>query len=208
MRIFVFDWDDTLFCTSHHERALTKDIVYTDLCRTIISLIGIVKKSYDKVYIITCGTLDWVKKCVDENLTTDKNFLENIEVHSARQEYGDPNMWKMYAFSKILSRHFYNREIHEILVVGDSFGEISAAKYMGKIFPNIIVKTVKFVMRPSLDDVITQQKWMMNNFHNISHNLIDTDYTTEHDLKETKERDNYSIIEKFKYSEDLKYIFV
>lgn len=129
------------------------------------AVIEIVKEAlrFGNVVIITNAEAGWVELSGKRFLPRVVAFLmeHDIKIVSARtsfeSHYPDmPSSWKVAAFSQEVSVMFPNEDELNVLVLGDSMSERDAAHALSTRLPNSRVKTVKFVERPSIDQLMRQ----------------------------------------------------
>ena len=175
--LIIFDWDDTLMCTSYltpngyldETVALSQRtrVKITALERCVQNLLSI---SLDKgdVYIVTNAEEGWVEYSAERFFPTVLPLLKRIKVISARAmcESAFPNdvaKWKVEAFKSIVNK-FDNDRITNIICVGDSFNELNAGKKVAKTFKNACIKTIKFKQNPDIDDLKMQLNLVIDKF--------------------------------------------
>ena len=175
--LIIFDWDDTLMCTSYltpngyldETVALSQRtrVKITALERCVQNLLSI---SLDKgdVYIVTNAEEGWVEYSTERFFPTVLPLLKRIKVISARAmcESAFPNdvaKWKVEAFKSIVNK-FDNDKITNIICVGDSFNELNAGKKVAKTFKNVCIKTIKFKQNPDIDDLKMQLNLVIDKF--------------------------------------------
>ena len=168
--IFIFDWDDTLFFTTHLNPSKNTNFYYESqrekkLMNTIEYYIAeILKKALDKgiVLIITNSSDGWVNACSKFYYPNLLPILEKINIISARELYqdeypNDPVTWKIKTFNDLKQKfNFEKCLVSNIICIGDDNSEILAAKKLGEGFKNCLVKTIKFREKPNLTDLIKQ----------------------------------------------------
>ena len=172
MRITVYDFDDTLFCTTHFQSTLQKvkqtmsisdllvgklpeELVFENLAKSVLDLLNFSMKTSDKVMIITNATKDWVEGIFDDHLpgcTELKNKVELFSCHAL-----DTNMckWKTKGFEMVLGKYFENGK-HQLISIGDSYLDRLAALHIQEKYPNVVVKHVKLQDQPSVKDILQQ----------------------------------------------------
>ena len=175
--LIIFDWDDTLMCTSYltpngyldETVALSQrtSVKIKALERCVQNLLSI---SLDKgdVYIVTNAEEGWVEYSTERFFPTVLHLLKRIKVISARAmcESAFPNdvaKWKVEAFKSIVNK-FDNDRITNIICVGDSFNELNAGKKVAKTFKNACIKTIKFKQNPDIDDLKMQLNLVIDKF--------------------------------------------
>ena len=90
-----------------------------------------------------------------------ESLLSQIKVISARTQYepeypDNPLEWKIHAFQEQLdecNRYMADGNEKNIISFGDSIHERDAVQQAGKWLPNAFIKSVKFVERPTLDQL-------------------------------------------------------
>lgn len=169
----ILDWDDTI-CPSTYLASLGLRVddagslpapLGTQLEQLETAVIDIVKEAlkFGNVVIITNAEAGWVELSGRRFLPRVVEFLiyHDIKIVSARtsfeSDYPDaPSSWKMKAFSREVATMFPNEDELNVLVLGDSMSERDAAHALSSRLPNSRVKTVKFVERPSIDQLMRQ----------------------------------------------------
>lgn len=171
-KLIFIDWDDTLFPTewiktsdvdlgNPNEAMISMfhelDILITDMIINMLFL--------GDVLIVTNGSNGWVNGCLNV-LPNFKQIIENdaITVTSARdlfQNEHDKEQWKKLAFKMFFNEHISNTVgSHHILSFGDSEDEHTAVielkTYNVIENQNRIIKSVKFIKYPSLNQLVIQ----------------------------------------------------
>jgi hypothetical protein len=168
--IFIFDWDDTLFFTTHldpsknsmrfNESALEKKMI-----RSIEYYVEeILSKALNKgtVLIITNSSEGWVEYCVYSYYQNLIPLLKQINIISARTLYeqefpSEPLTWKIKTFNDLTQKfNFEKCLLTNIICIGDDNSEIIAAKKLANNFENCLVKTIKLRESPKLKELIKQ----------------------------------------------------
>ena len=168
--IFIFDWDDTLFFTTHldpsknsmrfNESALEKKMI-----KSIEYYVEeILSKALDKgtVLIITNSSEGWVEYCVFSYYQNLIPLLKQINIISARTLYeqefpSEPLTWKIKTFNDLTQKfNFEKCLLTNIICIGDDNSEIIAAKKLANNFENCLVKTIKLRESPKLKELIKQ----------------------------------------------------
>ena len=168
--IFIFDWDDTLFFTTHldpsknsmrfNESALEKKMI-----KSIEYYVEeILSKALNKgtVLIITNSSEGWVEYCVYSYYQNLIPLLKQINIISARTLYeqefpSEPLTWKIKTFNDLTEKfNFEKCLLTNIICIGDDNSEIIAAKKLANNFENCLVKTIKLRESPKLKELIKQ----------------------------------------------------
>lgn len=167
--ISIFDWDDTLLCTSVLTYTNTGyGSVYPplppawllpDLARAASDLLEAACR-LGPTFIITNSSDGWVERSAQRWVPTLLPALGKVnEIISARSRYEwqDPDVshWKLRAFLE-LQRSLDPRPITNLISVGDSDYEMRAARVMASQFPRAVVKTVKFTPTPMVLDLLKE----------------------------------------------------
>ena len=177
--IFIFDWDDTLLCTSSLSPFGFFDenmIVPPEKLKKINKLQkyvnNILKKAIDKgdTYIITNSEQGWVEYSCKRFFPDNYHLLEKIKILSARELYAQkfPNeckKWKINTFNDILKE--YTGKVHyptNIICVGDSIHEMEAGHSLAAKFPISYIKAIKFKQTPKIEDLIMQLSLVIDKF--------------------------------------------
>lgn len=169
----ILDWDDTI-CPSTYLASLGLRVddpgslplsLQKQLEQLEVAVINIVKEAlrFGNVVIITNAEAGWVELSGRRFLPRVVKFLasHDIKIVSARTSFESdfpdaPSSWKMAAFSHEVAVMFPNEDELNVLVLGDSMSERDAAHALSTRLPNSRVKTVKFVERPSIDQLMRQ----------------------------------------------------
>lgn len=178
--IIIFDWDDTLLCTS-----VLCPIGYFDDDREIVPsvmekiekleklIINILLQSINKgdVYIITNSQLSWIYYSCQRFYPIIYKLLPKIKLMSARDLYekkypNDSKIWKLKTFNDIIKNYSLYLPTN-IICLGDSSDEIDAGNDLVSKFPNGYIKTIKFREFPLISDLIKQLTLVMNKFEKI-----------------------------------------
>lgn len=164
MQAIVLDWDDTLFSTSYLEKKginLNNKSHYQHRFKLLEnSIIQLLEKvlEYDQVYIMTNASMSWFNECLDNYCPQIKSYLKNLKgIISARDMYGDyiPDfkMWKCLCVLDIIAIN----KITSILFVSDMNHDFEAVHKTKVIYPNLKIKTYKFMEKPMICQLIKQQ---------------------------------------------------
>lgn len=176
--IIILDWDDTLLCTSYLVTLGIKSM--TPTIKSILKPLDevasqLLKKasSCGNTFIITNAEEGWVQHSAQVFLPKTFSAIEenDIAIISARSCYEriypeEKQRWKQEAFLSLIGQ--YEREIvTNLICIGDSSVEIDAAYHLGKQFEKALVKTIKFKELPKPEELLKQQKLMLDKFDQI-----------------------------------------
>ena len=176
--IFIFDWDDTLLCTTVLTPLGYFDdnmILLPSKMEKIQKLEFLVKqlltKCIDKgdTYIITNSEHGWVEYSCKRFFPDTFDLLKKIKIISARELYeqefpNDFKTWKTKAFKEIIKKYALNLPTN-ILCIGDSLCELEAAHSLSDEFPNGYIKAIKFKEYPKIDELISQLNLVLDKFN-------------------------------------------
>ena len=141
--IIIFDWDDTLLCTSYlHSRddAMNIQNQYTltqlqaledSVCRLLQAALAL-----GSTYVITNAMKGWVEYSSTLWIPRVLEMLNQVTVISARSEYehkfpGNYHQWKVEAFLE-MTKLFDTNTVTNLICLGDSNIEIDAAHTLAK----------------------------------------------------------------------------
>mmetsp|Transcript_95505 Transcript_95505/g.270196 ORF Transcript_95505/g.270196 Transcript_95505/m.270196 type:complete len:295 (+) Transcript_95505:97-981(+) len=156
--LIIFDWDDTLLCSSAINMQQWSQLQLDVLCRTVETTLRAAME-LGEVMIVTNGVDWWVEDSCRRFLPGLLPLLGRLHVKSARHDYeplypGDPFAWKRETFKDILKPR---PRATNLVVIGDSFSEIHAAHgALHCMVHGSLVKTVKFKEAPSANELIGQ----------------------------------------------------
>ena len=178
--LIIFDWDDTLLCTSvlSPYGYFDDDIILSNQgkekikkleenVKTILELS--IKKS--TTYIITNSEPGWVEYSCKRFFPLVYPLLSQLNIISARGLFekifpNNSRMWKIETFNNIFHNFNYLLPTN-IICIGDSFYEIEAGKNLGKKFNNCFVKTIKFKECPNIEELSMQIFLVIEKFNYI-----------------------------------------
>jgi len=179
--VIIFDWDDTLLCTSYlnfrGDADLQPAVVrhLEDIQRAGKKLLELAM-GLGRTFIITNAMNGWVQysaaKWIPEVLDVLQN--QNIRVISARTNHepqypGEVGQWKIQAFLEV-QRDLNSQIITNLISLGDSNFEMDAVHVMGKEFSQALVKTIKFRENPSPEELLKQLELVTQKFERIVEN--------------------------------------
>jgi hypothetical protein len=158
--VIIFDWDDTLLCSSAIN---LQQWTQTQMSSLEMAIEVILTTSMDlgSTLIVTNGNKSWVQDSSRRFVPKLTPLLNRLTVMSARAAYeqtfpGEPFAWKRAAFHDILTaRQEALPDGMNLVVLGDSFAEIEAARYgTAHLHIPAVVKTVKFKEMPSVNELL------------------------------------------------------
>ena len=183
--IFIFDWDDTLMCTSYV--APTGVLNFDDMkqndkntMKNLDQLVSnLLSKSLEKglVFIITNAAYGWVEFSAKKLYPSSYELLKKIKIVSARsmceKKYpGDYRQWKTKAFIDTIQKSNINfLKTANIISFGDSIIELEASHKLKEIFADGYIKTIKFKENPQPLELIKELKIILQQFDVILSNV-------------------------------------
>ena len=183
--IFIFDWDDTLMCTSYVAPAgvLNLDEMKPNDRTTMKNLDQLVSnllnKALDKglVFIITNAAYGWIEYSAKKLYPISYEVLRKVKIVSARgmceKKYpGDYRQWKTKAFIETMKKSNINfLKTANIISFGDSIIELEALHKLKEIFADGYIKTIKFKENPQPLELIKELKIILLQFDVILSNV-------------------------------------
>ena len=178
--IIIFDWDDTLLCTSF----IMPNGIYDDnksftydeqlkISQLELSVLALLEKSITKgrTFIITNSLPGWVEFSANKFYPKLSKILDKITIISARGKYEkmypwNISLWKIKAFVDMVQTIDCSL-ITNIVCVGDSFIEIEAGKALASKFSMACIKSVKFKESPKIEELNKQIILVNENFEKI-----------------------------------------
>ena len=180
--IIIFDWDDTLLCTSlinkygyfsEMKKYPMNDLIQISLLEAFV--MEILEKSFEKgdTYIITNSEKGWVEFSCKKFFPNLFPLLSKLKIISSREKYEKMHpynflMWKMEVCKYFAKDYNYNINLPtNIISIGDSFADIEAGRSLENKFKKCFIKTVKFVKFPGVKDLIEQLGLILDKFEHI-----------------------------------------
>ncbi len=184
--IIIFDWDDTLLCTSY----LNPTGVFTNeddelispktkeklvmLDTTVFEILSQAMK-LGETYIITNSEPGWVEYSAERFYPKSETLLKKIKIVSARREFekrfpGDNRQWKVQAFLNMLKSIDTNL-VTNLICLGDSTIEMEAAHVLASKFTQAFIKTVKFKESPKPNELNKQLRTVSEQFNKIYNSI-------------------------------------
>lgn len=155
--VIIFDWDDTLFCTSALKECEPAHLYKLEhIVKATLEL----AMNLGTTLIVTNANDGWVQQSASIHMPRLLPILKRIAVVSAREVHEhvfpeEPYTWKRETFLKLLRRKIAC-ELN-LIVLGDSFAEIEAADAVGQTLGHVpLVKTVKFKADPSPNELLSE----------------------------------------------------
>lgn len=176
--LIIFDWDDTLLCTSWLHLAEEKGMLPHTMAneqlegieREVTKLLELAKK-LGHVFIITNAMEGWVEYSAKRWVPGLMASLEGVPVISARSRFEsmfpeDVSQWKTSAFFQV-KEQLPNDIVTNLVSVGDAKYEMEAVHAISKGFDAALVKTVKFQETPTPEELFKQLELVNKQFQRI-----------------------------------------
>jgi len=174
--IIIFDWDDTLMCSTAIKEQTNPHPAQVALLERAVARLLLTAMGMGYTAIVTNASLPWVKSTAQTYMPSLLPLMERVYVTSARQSYEeafptDPCAWKIQAFRDVLAGFTsaqssswlrgkeQDRESINLTSLGDSMVDIEAAEYAVS-GGNSLVKTVKFTELPTVQELLGQLQVM------------------------------------------------
>lgn len=171
--VTIFDWDDTLFCTTHfgwYPDCSKRDTEMRALASSVRKLLeaALIR---GQTFIITNARKEWVEYTAKRFMPGLIPALKRVRIISARDRFelefpGDPAEWKFQACLDIHSQ-LDPGAVANILALGDSPWDLDSARRFGRALPRAVVKTVKFCEKPSAEHLHRQQTMVLGKFQQL-----------------------------------------
>ena len=202
--IFVFDWDDTIMCTSYitptgyfSEKQIVEVNVKkeSELIKNLEQLIIKILSfaiSHGDTYIITNAASGWVEYSCKLFFPLVISLLSKITIISSRSWFEkefprNSKMWKLSCFEeigKIQSRNVATN----LIVIGDSLIEMEAAYHLAKNFDLCYIKTIKLKETPSPEQLFKQ----LNILYKDLEKIIENQCSLAISIQKEKKKNQYS----------------
>ena len=171
--LFIFDWDNTLICTSYIKPLINSNLFKPKAIKEKLKTLdentsNLLNKCLEKgkVFIITNAASGWVEYSSTNFLPTTSKILSKIKIISAKslcsKNYpGDPKQWKIKAFKYAIEKYNINTKlISNIITFGDSYIDLEAIENLIYEFSNPFIKIIKFKENPHLVE-LEKQIWIV-----------------------------------------------
>lgn len=169
----IFDWDDTLLSSSWlaqnglrlEEPAVVPEEARVQLDALAESVILLVERAmtFGPVCIITNAETGWVELSAKKFLPAVVPLLSRVRVLSARSTFEClcpcPTEWKVHAFKRELESLYEAVDeslIRNVISFGDSIHERNAIHRVTERMAGVRTKSVKFVERPTIEQLKRQ----------------------------------------------------
>ena len=158
MRVVVFDWDDTLFCTSqvlHLNAHVALSPTYLSAVRAVLAMSLAV--SSDNTYIVSSSSPGWIEGCVKQFLPDIADLLQKCTIRLVpAAHHGLGERLKEPSFVSIASECYTSLLVKshiDFLLIGDMPEDLQPADTLRSLIPLCSVRTWKMTKRPSLDEL-------------------------------------------------------
>lgn len=183
----VFDWDDTLLPSSwlaaeglrldYPERLPHHAVAQLRSLEALVVKILAHALEMGEVHILTNAESGWVELSAQRFMPAVVPYLSRLEVFSARSSYerafpDSPLQWKVCAFKHTIGQVFNDRmdvdfgssQMLNVISFGDSIHERDAVHEVTGAMRNTYTKSVKFVERPTMEQLQRQQELVISCF--------------------------------------------
>lgn len=176
----IFDWDDTLLCSTFlsgkgyrlDSGKISEPEINAGLRELETSVIAVLKLalSYGPVHIVTNAETGWVQLSAQKFIPAVVPLLSKVNIISARSTYegmfpDSPLKWKFYAMQERLAAAFATtQKERNVLSFGDSHVEREAVRAVTRAMTSTRCKSVKFAERPSIEQLRRQIDLVSNCF--------------------------------------------
>jgi len=193
---FVFDYDDTILPSTWISRQKLRLDSASQTTPEQMAALGEVAeiagktlrlaRQHGTVIFITNAERGWIELSCQKFMPTLAPMLENIRLISARTSYEGPLApspldWKLRAFEDQLSHHFGGEALADaskrknVFSFGDGIHEREALLTSTATLPNCAAKSLKFVERPDISQIIKQHELISGAFESIVHQQSNLD---------------------------------
>eukprot|EP00347_Sterkiella_histriomuscorum_P011838 403370911 len=183
----IFDWDDTLLCTTflslNNDKLLdAPQLSYPEKFRTqlnyldqnVVQLLTLAKNN-GQVYMVTNAVEGWIQESSKIYLPKTYEYIttQNITTVSARSRYEKQYehhnvLWKIFAFQDILRDYLQPDTLTNLISIGDSDVEIAASYDMASLLDKYFLKLVKLKEESKTpDDLSKQLKNIIKDFEQV-----------------------------------------
>jgi len=190
--VIIFDWDDTLLSSSWlatnglrlDEPQVIPAAAMKLLAQLEASVVTLLEKAlaYGHVAIITNAETGWVELSARRFMPAVVNVLPRFHVLSARSTFeclspDNPGDWKIHAFHHKISEQFgvHSDRLKNVLSFGDSIHERHAVHKVTSSLRNVHTKSIKFVERPSVEQLKRQVDLVLSCINDIAYHKGDLD---------------------------------
>jgi len=177
--VTIFDWDDTLLCTSYLNRMGEGKPLHPTIARHLRDIEVVAKKLLEKAvrlghtFLITNAMSGWVEYSCAKWLPGLLPVLRKVRVISARSKWeaafpDEVRQWKIHAFLEVQRQ--LDSVITNLTSLGDAEYEMEATRLMGQQFEQASVKTIKFRNNPTPEELLKQLQLVEHKFESIVEN--------------------------------------
>lgn len=172
--VVIFDWDDTLLCTTwlrhYNYQPNDSDETLRSIVQHSKTLLETAVRA-GHTYVITNAMSGWVEYSAARWAPELLPALRKVRVISARDKFeadfpDDVCQWKIQAFLEV-QRQLDSTPITNLVALGDADYEMEAARIMGDEFDEGLVKTVKFQPNPDPEGHLMQLALVAKNLERV-----------------------------------------
>jgi len=174
--VIIFDWDDTLMCSSslceyveQHGSTQELDSHCRKMAQRSRSMLELALRM-GHTYIITNSVAGWVEHSATIWVPELLPLLKQVQIVSARDTYedefpDDAGQWKLQAFLEVCRQ--LTSPIENLVVIGDSDCEIDAAHALKNEIRNALIKTIRLQRRSTFKEHLRQLEVIAERFERI-----------------------------------------
>lgn len=153
--IIVFDWDDTLLCSTSLQRCQPNQFAELE---EIVETTLLMSMSLGRTILVTNAMEPWIQETARRFMPRLLPTLERMLIVYARNKWerlypGDTFAWKRECFRELFNDE-HGKDLN-LLCIGDSYSEIRAAESLVDFLGSAaLIKTVKYKNLPSPADLL------------------------------------------------------
>eukprot|EP00929_Paragymnodinium_shiwhaense_P044037 TRINITY_DN22594_c0_g1_i1.p1 TRINITY_DN22594_c0_g1~~TRINITY_DN22594_c0_g1_i1.p1 ORF type:complete len:433 (-),score=100.19 TRINITY_DN22594_c0_g1_i1:336-1634(-) len=188
--LFIFDWDDTCLPSTWIQMqglGLEESCVVSPSQLEEMEKVACVAaetlrvaKMYGTVVLVTNAEKGWIELSCQKFMPSLLPTLADIRFVSARTTYeslenATPLSWKLRAFESEMVRFFGRTKLADaaarknIVSLGDSVHEREALMRMTSLLPNCRPKSLKFIERPDISQMVKQHELVTQEMGSVVH---------------------------------------
>jgi|Transcript_2530 phosphoglycolate phosphatase-like HAD superfamily hydrolase len=169
----IFDWDDTLLCTTFLDQFKDGSVpagvqAHLQLIEQAVGRLLDMALGLGHTFIVTNAVENWVEESAAHYLPGLAKTLQKVDIISARstqesQGCGNVNEWKVRAFLA-LGNKLNSNKITNLISVGDSSHELEAANALSATSAKGLLKIIKLQESPSSQELLKQLNIILPRF--------------------------------------------
>lgn len=183
--ILIFDWDDTVLPSSWiQDQGLNLDDPVSDELSEALQIHAehvlqtlALAKLHGRVVLVTNAEHGWIEVSCQKFMPSVLAALADVRIMSARSTYeaegiDSPFHWKLLAFESEIgafSASIAAEQRKHVISFGDSAHEREALIRVTERLPNCCMKSLKFVERPTVEQLSKEHQLLTTMFSHIAH---------------------------------------